>query len=89
MAILPHVGDSNPLFGQKRGDSLEADALCEAVNSASEDMSGRKNITKVLGVELLLSPKKYRRRDCLIMLVPILKNAKTKRAPGIYYTHEQ
>ena len=56
-----------------------ADDQYRPTNSANESISGRKNIAKVLGVKLLLSPKMYRSRDFLIMLAPILKKGENKK----------
>ena len=59
-----------------------ADDQYRPTNSANESISGRKNIAKVLGVKLLLSPKTYRSRNFLIMLAPILKNGENKKGAG-------
>ena len=74
----PDVSDSNPLFG-KKASRPGADDQYGPTNSANESISGRKNIAKVLGVKLLLSPKMYRSRDFLIMLAPILKKGENKK----------
>ena len=63
----------------KKASRPGADDQYGPTNSANESISGRKNIAKVLGVKLLLSPKMYRSRDFLIMLAPILKKGENKK----------